>query len=262
MKTQTISEKHFLNLCMAGFILLCSGLTTAENKAAPPADPNIFEKDVFRTQMGELTITFIGHGTLLFECGGKVIHVDPWTNLADYSKLPDADLILITHEHQDHLDPKAIEQIRQESTVILLPKACADKVAGGQILANGQSTEVAGLKVEAIAAYNIEHKRPDGIPYHPKGQGNGYLLTFDKMRVYVGGDTENTPEMKALKEIDIAFLPMNLPYTMTPGMAADAAKVFKPKVLYPYHYGQTDVNELRKLMGDVGGIEIRIRKMQ
>ncbi|HPY51295.1 MAG TPA: MBL fold metallo-hydrolase, partial [Sedimentisphaerales bacterium] len=121
---------------------------------------------------------------------------------------------------------------------------------------------VDGLKIEAVPAYNIVHKRPDGDPFHPKGNGNGYVVTFGKQRVYIAGDTENIPEMKDLKQIDIAFLPMNLPYTMTPEMVADAARVFAPKILYPYHYGQTDPNELVKLLADDKNIEVRIRKMR
>ena len=127
---------------------------------------------------------------------------------------------------------------------------------------NGDVQTVKGIRIEAVPAYNIVHKRPNGQPYHPKGVGNGYVLTFGDKRVYVAGDTENIPEMKALRGIDIAFLPMNLPYTMTPEMVADAAQAFQPKVLYPYHYGETDPSELVKLLEGQKGIEVRIREMQ
>ena len=127
---------------------------------------------------------------------------------------------------------------------------------------NGDVLNLAGLKIEVVPAYNIVHKRPDGEPYHPKGQGNGYVVTFGKTRLYVAGDTENTPEMKSLKKIDIAFLPMNLPYTMTPEMVADAVRAFEPKVLYPYHYGQTDPNMLVNLLKDSKKTEVRIRKLR
>jgi L-ascorbate metabolism protein UlaG (beta-lactamase superfamily) len=120
---------------------------------------------------------------------------------------------------------------------------------------------VAGLKIEAVPAYNLVHKRDNGRPFHPKGEGNGYVITFGDKRIYVAGDTENTPEMKALKDIDVAFLPMNLPYTMTPEMVADAAKAFRPKVLYPYHYGSTDTSALVKLLEGEEGIEVRVRNM-
>jgi L-ascorbate metabolism protein UlaG (beta-lactamase superfamily) len=221
-----------------------------------------FEEDVIKTKTGDLKITFIGHGTLVFVYSDKVVHVDPWTRLADYSKLPKADLILVTHEHGDHLDTKAIRIIRQERTKVVLTKPCNKKVTGGIVMKNGDVRTVLGLKIEAVPAYNIVHKRPSGEPFHPKGIGNGYVVTFGKTRVYVAGDTENIPEMKNLKKIDIAFLPMNLPYTMTPEMAADAAKAFEPKILYPYHYGQTDPNKLVNLLKDSKKTEVRIRKMR
>jgi len=143
-----------------------------------------------------------------------------------------------------------------------LTKACAEKVAGGIIMQNDDVKTIDGLKIEAVPAYNIVHKRPNGEPFHPKGQGNGYVLTLGDKRVYVAGDTENTPEMKSRKNIDIAFLPMNLPYTMSPEMVADAARAFEPNILYPYHYGQTDPNTLVDLLKDSKKIEVRIRKMR
>ena len=118
------------------------------------------------------------------------------------------------------------------------------------------------MRVEAVPAYNLEHKRPDGKPFHPKGEGNGYVLTFGGKRVYVAGDTENIPEMEALRDIDIAFLPMNLPYTMTPEMVAAAARAFKPKVLYPYHYGDTDPQKLVDLLKDLPAVEVRVRDLR
>jgi L-ascorbate metabolism protein UlaG (beta-lactamase superfamily) len=220
------------------------------------------EVDTIETSAGDLTITFIGHGTLMFTFGKKVIHVDPLMREADYSKLPKADLVLITHHHGDHLDPKVLQMLRTEKTEVVLTEICAKKVKGGIVMKNGDTKTVQGLKIEAVPAYNIVHMRDENRPFHPKGEGNGYVITFGDKRVYIGGDTENTPEMKALKKIDIAFLPMNLPYTMTPEMVADAAKVFKPKVLYPYHYGDTDTARLVALMKDVEGVEVRIRKMK
>jgi L-ascorbate metabolism protein UlaG (beta-lactamase superfamily) len=221
-----------------------------------------FETDVIKTPAGDLRITFIGHGTLMFTLGDKVIHVDPVSKEADYLKLPKADLILITHEHGDHLDLAAVSTIRTDKTQIVLTQECAKKAKNGLVMHNGDEKTVEGLKIEAVPAYNLVHKRDSGQPFHPKGVGNGYIITFGDTRVYVAGDTENTPEMKALKNIDIAFLPMNLPYTMTPEMVADAAKAFKPKVLYPYHYGDTDVSKLVNLMKDTPDVEVRIRKMK
>ena len=220
-----------------------------------------FEQDIIKTGSGNLRIICIGHGTLMFIFDGKVIHVDPVGREADYSKMPKADMILITHEHGDHLDPEAIKLIRKEGTEIVLTKACAERVTGGTIMQNGDVRTVQELKIEAVPAYNIVHMRSGNTPYHPKGVGNGYVITFGDTRVYVAGDTENTPEMKQLEDIDIAFLPMNLPYTMTPEMVADAAKALKPKILYPYHYGQTDTSRIVALLKDVKDIEVRIRKL-
>jgi L-ascorbate metabolism protein UlaG (beta-lactamase superfamily) len=151
--------------------------------------------------------------------------------------------------------------IRTEKTTLVLTELCAEKVTGGIVMKNGDVKTVEGLQIEAVPAYNIVHKRDNGNPFHPKGDGNGYIITFGDKRVYVAADTENTPEMKNLEDIDIAFLPMNLPYTMSPEMVADAAKAFKPKLLYPYHYGGTETSKLINLLKDVKGIEVRIRKM-
>jgi L-ascorbate metabolism protein UlaG (beta-lactamase superfamily) len=223
---------------------------------------NNFETDVVKTAGGKLEITFIGHGTLMFTFGGKIIHIDPFSPLTDYSKLPQADMIFLTHEHPDHLDLKALENLRADKTKIILTKNCAQQVKGGILMQNGDVKTVDGLKIEAVPAYNLVHMRSEGVPYHPKGNGNGYVITFGDIKIYVAGDTENIPEMKQLKDIDVAFLPMNLPYTMTPEMVADAAKAFKPKVLYPYHYGKTDPSKLVELMKDTPQVEIRIRKME
>jgi L-ascorbate metabolism protein UlaG (beta-lactamase superfamily) len=221
-----------------------------------------FETDVVKTSEGDLKITFLGHGSLMFLFGGKIIHIDPFSRVADYSKLPQADMILLTHEHPDHLDLKALEFLRTDKTVLVLSEKCAQQVKGGIILHNRDVKTIEDLKIEAVPAYNIVHMRSEGVPFHPKGIGNGYVITFGDQRIYVAGDTENISEMKNLKDIDYAFLPMNLPYTMTPEMAADATKAFKPKVLYPYHYGETDPSKLVALMKDIPGVEIRIRKMQ
>jgi L-ascorbate metabolism protein UlaG (beta-lactamase superfamily) len=221
-----------------------------------------FKTDIIKTSDGDLKITFIGHGTLMFAFDQQIIHVDPFTKVADYGKLPKADVILITHEHFDHLDLKALEQIRTEKTKVVLTEACSKQVKNGIIMKNGDVQTVNGLKIEAIPAYNLVHKRDNGQPFHGKGVGNGYIITFGDRRVYVAGDTENIPEMKSLREIDCAFLPMNLPYTMTPEMVADAAKAFQPKILYPYHFGNTDTSKLLTLLQDQKEIEVRIRDMK
>jgi L-ascorbate metabolism protein UlaG (beta-lactamase superfamily) len=219
-----------------------------------------FEQDVIATDSGELRMTFIGHGTLMFESGGLVVHVDPVGREADYATLPDADLVLITHAHGDHLDPDAVAEVRTADTIVIVSGACEGRIEGARVMHNGDSAAVLGLDIEAVPAYNIVHMRSEGQPYHPRGEGNGYVIDLDGRRVYVAGDTENTPEMKALEDIDVAFLPMNLPYTMTPEMVADAARAFRPAILYPYHFGDTDTSELVRLLADLPEVEVRIRR--
>jgi L-ascorbate metabolism protein UlaG (beta-lactamase superfamily) len=241
-------------------ILLTAVLFTASG--LPAQDPSeTFEEDVIPTSAGDLRITFVGHGTLMFRFGDKVIHVDPVGREADYSKMPKADLVLITHEHGDHLDPAAVEAIRKKDTRIVVSRSCAGKIPGAQVMENGDAVEEIGLQIRAVPAYNIVHTRSGGVPYHAKADGNGYVITFGDVNVYVAGDTENTPEMKALEDIDVAFLPMNLPYTMTPEMVADAARAFHPRILYPYHFGETDPQKLVQLLADRPDIEVRVRDM-
>lgn len=241
-----------------GFILALVSLYALSS----PAQVSGFETDTIDTSAGALEITFIGHGTLMMTVGGKTIHIDPWTRLADYTKLPKADLILITHDHRDHLDPLAIDKVRTPATKLVTTAKCASRLDGAAVIKNGQVKTVAGFTIQAVAAYNLIHMRGSGQPYHVKGIGNGYIITIGEKRIYIAGDTENTPEMKTLSKIDIALLPMNLPYTMTPEMVADAARAFRPKILYPYHYGQTDPLTLKKLLEAEKDIEVRIRPMK
>ena len=215
-----------------------------------------FQEDVFKASGGELKIACIGHGTLMMTYAGKVIHIDPVSTYADYATLPKADVILITHEHSDHLDQKAIQAVSKADTTIIANQGSAKALPNATVMKNGDSKTAAGIPVEAVPAYN------PGKQYHPKGNGNGYVLTFGDKRVYVAGDTEDVPEIRALKNIDVAFLPMNLPFTMTPEMVADAARAFRPKILYPYHFGSTDTNALVNLLKGEKGIEVRIRDMR
>lgn len=215
-----------------------------------------FQSDTVKTSAGDLKMTFIGHGTLMFECDGKVIHVDPVSMYADYAALPKADLILVTHEHGDHLDAKAIQAASTQNTTVVVNPGSAKGIPGAVAMKNGDSKTVAGIQIEAVPAYNPEKQ------FHPKGNGNGYVLAFGGTRVLVAGDTENVPEIKTLKDIDVAFLPMNLPFTMTPEQVADVAKAMKPKVLYPYHFGNTDPNLLADLLKNEKGIEVRVRNLK
>jgi L-ascorbate metabolism protein UlaG (beta-lactamase superfamily) len=253
MKKQLFLKKNILNSLLLVILVYISINMQAQNS---------LEKDVINTTEGPAEITFVGHGTLMIVYQGKVVHVDPFSKLTDYSVLPKADLILITHEHGDHLDLKAIQAIKKDNTQIYYTEKCASSLPGGTVMHNGDSQLYGPFKIEAVPAYNLVNGPQAGTVYHQKGDGNGYILTLGDKRVYIAGDSENTPEMKALKNIDIAFLPMNLPYTMTPEMVADAVKAFKPKILYPYHYGESNTQKLLDLLKDQKETEIRIRKMK
>ncbi len=224
-----------------------------------------FDSDVIKTSEGELEMFFIGHGTLMFTYKDMVIHIDPTMREANYANLPDADLILITHHHGDHLDLKAINHVLKKETRVVMTRTCLEQLKNFEatVMRNGDSETMSGVGIEAIPAYNITHKRSNGKPFHPKGEGNAYVLSFGSTHVLIGGDTENVPEIKQLKTpISVAFLPMNVPYTMTPEMVADAALAFRPAILYPYHYGQTDPQELVDLLKNEKDIEVRIRDLR
>jgi L-ascorbate metabolism protein UlaG (beta-lactamase superfamily) len=221
-----------------------------------------FEKDTIETTSGELVITFIGHGSLMFNYNNKIIYADPYGKLADYSSMPKADLILVTHNHGDHFDIESINKISNENTQIILTEICSEKYSKCIIMKNGELKNVDGINIEAVPTYNIVNKRNNGNPYHPKGEGNGYVITFGDKQVYIAGDTENIPEMKNLNGIDIAFVPMNLPYTMTPEMTANAIEMINPKIFYPYHFGKSDTDKLVTLLKGKSDMEIRIRKMK
>jgi len=241
-----------------GLILI---LTTMQTQDADVR----FGRDTISTSQGDLVITFIGHGSLMFEFNNLVIQIDPVTQEADYAVLPKADIILITHQHGDHFDLEALQKTLKKGTRIYFTEKCSlesGTIGNRVVMKNGDRQEYAGITIEAVPAYNILHMRSPGNPFHPKGEGNGYVVTLGEKRVYIAGDTENTPEMKALKNIDVAFLPMNLPYTMTPEMVADAVRAFKPAVLYPYHYGNTSTDKLLDILGKTSETEIRIRDLK
>jgi L-ascorbate metabolism protein UlaG (beta-lactamase superfamily) len=228
------------------------------------------KSDIIRTADGNnLKISFFGHGSIAFEYAGKHIYIDPVSDYADYSRLPSADLILVTHEHGDHLDTGAIEALYKEGTTGFGNKTAVDAsgydgyVPGELTMAHGDVKKLPYVTVEAVPAYNTS---PEKQNFHPKARlHNGYILTFGGTRIYVAGDTEDTPEVMALKNIDIAFLPVNLPYTMTEEQAARAVKAIKPGIFYPYHYGgtdhKTDLAKLSKLI-EGSGVEMRIRPLE
>ena len=219
-----------------------------------------FEKDSFKTASNkEVAITFIKHGSLMLSFEGLHIQVDPVTMFADYSTFPKADFILATHEHSDHLDAKAIDAVTKENTRLILNPSSRNILGRGEAIRNGESLQLTdAISLDAVPAYNTT---PGREQYHPRYRDNGYILTIDGLRIYIAGDTEDIPEMKDLKKIDIAFLPVNQPYTMTVEQAVRAAKMFSPKVLYPYHFSGTDVKPIKTQLEN-SGIDVRIRKME
>ncbi len=220
-----------------------------------------YETDTFTTANGH-TVTFhaLVHASMRIVYDGKEIQIDPAGQLEqrpiDYTAMPKADYIFVTHEHFDHFDKEAIRTLTGEGTQLITNRRCADILGYGEVMANGDSKAIANdILVDAVPAYNTTEGHTQ---FHPKGRDNGFVLTLDGLRVYIAGDTEDIPEMTALKDIDIAFLPCNQPYTMTPEQLTKAARVIRPKVLFPYHYGQTDVTKLPALLKD-DGIDVRIR---
>lgn len=221
-----------------------------------------YEVERFITDSGlPVDITLIKHGTLAVNYGDLWIQIDPVTKLGkttDYAAdFPKADFILITHEHGDHLDAEAIEALTKEDTKILLNPSSRDKLDRGEAITNGEKRQLTdAVLLEAVPAYN---NTPGRENFHPKGNGNGYVLTIDGLRIYIAGDTEDIPELAEIKDIDVAFLPVNQPYTMTVEQCVRAARMIQPKVLIPYHFGQTDLSELPGLLP---GIDVRLRQMQ
>lgn len=239
-------------------LVLISAFTFAFFSAVN-GQPDKYQSDVIKTSAGDLKIYFIGHASLMFEFDGKNIYTDPWSKLADYTKFPKADLILITHQHPDHLDPEAVKAISTKETQIVETKSVYDVLAQGTVMKNGDKKTVDGFEIEAVPAYNTTKGRE---MYHPKDRDNGYIVTFGNKRVYIAGDTEDIPEMSTFKNIDIAFLPMNQPYTMTPEQVVHAVHMIHPKILYPYHMGDTDVSKLKALLANDKNVDLRIRKLQ
>jgi L-ascorbate metabolism protein UlaG (beta-lactamase superfamily) len=248
------------------------GPATSTPSTTPPAAsgaPSAGSRvtDTFATSKGEVRLTPILHASLLLEVGGQAIYVDPWSK-GDLAGLPKADVVLLTDVHPDHLDPKALDALAKPTTRIVAPPAVAASLAGRPnvtVLENGKKQGLEPFEVEAIPMYNLERGPEPGKRFHDKGRGNGYVLTFGDKRFYVSGDTECTPEMKALTSIDVAFVCMNLPYTMPPKEAAACVNAFKPKVLFPYHYGVpgsagSDLGELTSNLDPKAGVEVRLRK--
>ncbi len=261
-------KKTLLSIIAIVFIFsACGGKTNSNNTDNKGADTlsmaqEYIKSDVYETSEGKLNVTLVGHGSLIFGYQGKVIHVDPYSKVADYTKLPKADLVLLTHEHGDHLDTVAINAIKKADTHFIVSKVCNEILGYGDAMINGDHSHWGNLHIDAVPAYNIVNKKSDGEAYHPKGRGNGYIITFGDKRVYIAADTENIPEMDNLKgTIDIAFMPKNLPYTMTDEMFIDAAKKVSPKILYPYHMSEFDQAKIEKALEGTD-IKLEIRPMK
>jgi len=206
---------------------------------------------------GEITIQPINHATLQLAFGGKVIEIDPVAQ-ANFTGLPQPDLILITDIHGDHLDPATVTKRKKAGTVVVAPSAAAARLEQPTVMANGETKTVAGVSIEAVPMYNLTRGPAAGQLYHDKGRGNGYVIALGGKRIYIAGDTECTPEMRALKNIDVAFVPMNLPYTMPPAEAGPCVKAFAPKIVYPYHYRGSDLAAFSSALAG-SGVDVRLR---
>lgn len=218
--------------------------------------------DTIKTSEGPLDITFLGHASLRMRFGGRYIYIDPSPAAADFSGDPTADVVFFTNQHKDHFDLKALRQISNENTLVVIPEICALQYREGLVMKNGDVVMIRGLRVRCVPAYNIVDMGPAGFPYNFKGIGNGYVIEFGDKSVYVAGDTEKIPEMNELGHIDVAFLPVALPDAMTLEMAVDAVKAIRPEIFYPYRYGDTNIAGLKEMLKEQPGTEVRIRDMK
>ncbi|ADO67869.1 MBL fold metallo-hydrolase [Stigmatella aurantiaca] len=230
-----------------------------EEETPPPEAP--ISGDAVSTSRGDLIIHPVNHATFVMYWAGKTLYVDPVGEASLYQDLPAPDVIFVTDIHGDHLSAATLTALVRPETVIVAPQAVRDALPASlqgsvQVIANGAKQTVAEIPIEALPMYNLTAER---LQFHEKGRGNGYVLTFGQTRVYIAGDTEDIPEMRALRDIGVAFIPMNLPYTMTVAQAADAVREFKPKVVYPYHFRGSDLAEFTRLVGTDVGVEVRVR---
>ena len=231
---------------------------------AQPTDSFGYVFDEFTTPSGKpITLHAIKHGSIRLQFDGLEFEIDPVIDLngkkTDYASFPKADYILVTHEHFDHLDPAAIKALEKPGTTLITNASCAEKLGNGLVMKNGDARDLTDhIHLEAVPAYNTTAGREK---FHPKGRDNGFVLTLDGFKIYIAGDTEDIPEMENLKNIDIAFLPCNQPYTMTPAQLAHAVSMMHPKIIFPYHYGETSMDEVRAALKD-SSTDLRIRNYQ
>jgi L-ascorbate metabolism protein UlaG (beta-lactamase superfamily) len=254
-------------LAVAAVLSLATGLVACSK--SPPADAVAASSsgsaattgsrvtDHFATSKGPLDVTPLNHASVLFEWGGRAVYVDPTLTALANASLPKADVVFITDVHPDHLDPAALERIGKSGTIVVGPPAVADKTHVDVVMKNGDTRDVVGISVETIPMYNLVRGPSPGQLFHDKGRGNGYVLGFAGTHLYLSGDTECTAEMRELKNIDAAFVCMNLPYTMPPSEAVSCVEAFHPKVLFPYHYRGSDLTALHSLADK--GVDVRMR---
>jgi len=230
--------------------------------ACPAGAQNQFETDVITTSGGDLKITFIGHGTLMMVYNDMVIHIDPWSVVADYSKMPKADIALLTHNHTDHFDPKALNHILNDESALVYTQQCADSFPGGVVMRNGMSWKLKGIHIEAVPAYCLIPRDDPRSEPHTKDECNGYILTFGDKRVYIVSETENIPELKEVSDIDVAFIAMDGIFSLSPEEAVGAIRAFNPKVVYPYHYADADLSPFVDAFKNDSETEVRVRDMK
>jgi L-ascorbate metabolism protein UlaG (beta-lactamase superfamily) len=245
-----------MNTCILWAGALSAFALTAACAQAQPREAVV---DRLATPRGEeVILRSISHASMVLGWKNRSIIVDPVDGSAPYHGLARPSFILVTDIHGDHMDIATLTAL--DPAQIVAPQAVKDSLPSELqtrviVLANGQSATLGGVRIEAVAMYNITEGR---LQFHAKGRGNGYVLTFDDLRVYIAGDTEAIPEMKALERIDVAFVPMNLPYTMTPEQAAEGVKAFKPRIVYPYHYRGSDLGVFTRAVG--ADSEVRLRE--
>jgi L-ascorbate metabolism protein UlaG (beta-lactamase superfamily) len=254
------SAAQVLSLTAAAILLLTLS-------AVLHANTSNREADAIKTSQGELTMLPLYHGSVMLQWAGKIIHVDPWSQ-GDYKGIPQADMFVITHTHRDHLDMMMIDQLKKPGTIIVGPPAvidtlnCAPACGVAETVSDSEKKTVMGIVFEGVPMYNIVQGSAPGMPFHHKGIGSGYVLGFGDTRVYFSGDTECTAEMKALKNISVAFLAMNPPRTESTLEAAECAKAFRPKIVYPYHYRGSKIEEFADALKNTPGVEVRLRKLE
>jgi L-ascorbate metabolism protein UlaG (beta-lactamase superfamily) len=260
-----VRKNRFMRRCI-GYAACAVVVSLLALPAILHADKSNRQSDLVQTSRGELRIMPVYHGSVMLEFDGKVIHIDPWSH-GDYTDLPKADLIVITHTHGDHLDRPMIDQLKKPATVIVGPPAvidtlnCAPACAEVEAVSDSEQKTVMGIKFEGVAMYNLVTGSAPGKPFHHKGVGSGYVLNFGDTRVYFSGDTECVPEVKALKNITVAFLAMSASRTESPADAAACVMAFKPKIVYPYHYRGSNPQEFADAVKG-SGIDVRLRKLE